>query len=445
MGMPSRTPWLSAWFPVLLAALAALIPTLLVAQRANPVERQLIAAGLWAEARYNYAYWDAVRANWDSAFAATVTATQARPGPTDLQYFHRLRRWGALLNDGQLEILPPSGVANRIARPPLELRSIERRPFIMDYAVNDEMRVARPERLAEVLAVQGVPAAQWIRDSVLPEVSAANDASRWERAVARMLEGDRGTALLLVLRLPGGAQRGASFTRSVSLATRWPIEPHALELDTLPDGAIWVRVTSFVDPDVVSQFDRAIGPAVREGPRHRGLVVDLREATWTVDGRDNSYALLSRFIERPFLSARQRMPLYRPDSASLWVSTPSGMIWPPPTHEHAAYTGPVAVLMSPRTAGPAEDFLVAFQAGGRGPTFGESSAGSTGQTVVRTLPGGWKLRVTAARDASPDGKEFVPTGIAPQFPVEVRVEDILAGRDAVLDRARAYLADAARR
>ena len=229
--MLSRTLWLSAWFPVLLVA-----P--LVAQRANPVERQLIAAGLWAEARYNYAYWDAVRANWDSAFAATVTATQARPGPTDLQYFHRLRRWGALLNDGQLEILPPTSIANRIARPPLELRSIERRPFIIDYAVNDEMRVARPERLAEVLAVQGVPAAQWIRDSVLPEVSAANDASRWDRAVARMLEGERGTALLLVLRLPGGAERGASLTRSVPLAARWPIEPQALAVDTLPDGAI---------------------------------------------------------------------------------------------------------------------------------------------------------------------------------------------------------------
>jgi carboxyl-terminal processing protease len=425
-------------FPVLLA-----MP--LGAQRTNPVDRQLIAAGLWAEARYNYAYWDAVRANWDSAFAATVTATQARPGPTDLQYFHRLRRWGALLNDGQLEILPPTSVANRIARPPLELRSIERRPFIMDYAVNDEMRVARPERLAEVLAVQGVPAAQWIRDSVLPEVSAANEASRWDRAVARMLEGERGTALLLALRLPGGKERGASLTRSVPLAARWPIEPQAIEVDTLLDGAIWIRVTSFADPDVVREFDRAIGAAVREGPRHRGLIVDLRESAWTADGRENSYALLSRLIERPFLSARQRMPLYRPDSTSVWVSTPSGMIWPPATHEHGAYTGPVAVLMSPRTAGPAEDFLVAFQAGGRGATFGESSAGSTGQTVVRTLSGGWKVRVTAARDAFPDGTEFVPTGIAPQIPVAVRVEDVLAGRDAVLERARAYLTDAARR
>src|SRR3954469_22348541 len=107
--MFSRTPWLSAWLPTLLA-----IP--LAAQRANSaqVDRQLVAAGLWADARYNYAYWDAVRANWDSAFAATVTYTGERPAPTDLQFFRRLRRWTALLNDGQLELLPPNAIANRI-------------------------------------------------------------------------------------------------------------------------------------------------------------------------------------------------------------------------------------------------------------------------------------------------------------------------------------------
>src|SRR5262245_13687457 len=94
-------------------------PALLAAQRvpASPasVDRQLVAAGLWTDARYNYAYWDAVRANWDSAFAATVTLTEQRPPPSDLQFYHRLRRWSALLRDGQLEIVPPASIANRIA------------------------------------------------------------------------------------------------------------------------------------------------------------------------------------------------------------------------------------------------------------------------------------------------------------------------------------------
>src|SRR5436190_440298 len=354
--MLSRMLWLSAWFPALLAVPLAAQPA-----RPTPADRQLIVAGLWAAARYNYAYWDAVRANWDSAFAATVTFTGERPAPNDHKFYY--------------------------------------------------------------------------------------EASRWERAVARMLDGERFTALHLLLKLPGGAERGASVTRSVPLTSHWPIEHEPLEADTLPDGVIWVRVNTFSDPDVLEQFDRAIGDATREGPRHRGLILDLRETEWSAEGRDRSYELLSRLIERPFLTARRKMVLYRPDTTGVWLSVPSDTIWPPSKRERVAYSGPVALLISPRTSGPAEDLLVSFQAGGRGPTFGETSAGNTGETVTLALASGWKLRVTVARDAfpAPDGKEFVRTGIPPQYPVEVRVEDVLAGRDAVLDRARAYLTETARR
>jgi len=404
-----------------------------------------VAAGLWAEARYNYAYWDGVRANWDSAFAATVTYTEARPAPNDVQFFRRLRRWGALLNDGQLEILAPAAIANRIARPPLALRSVERRPFIMDYVLNDEMRVARPQRLAEILAVQGIAAAAWIRDSVLPEIAGADEASRWERAVTQMLDGERGTALQLQLRLPGGTERGVSVTRTLALSARSSLDRAALEADTLPDGVIWMRVSSLADPDVVSLFDRALGDAAREGPGHPGLILDLRETTWTAPERDQNYApLLSRLIDRPFLTPRRRTPRYSLDSLD-WISTPSDTIWPPARRERIAYSGPVAVLCSPRTAGAAEDFVVAFRAGGRGPIIGERTAGSTGQTAVLPLGTGWKIRLTVSRDAFPDGKEFVGLGIAPDFAVDVHVADVLAGRDAVLDRARAYLTETARR
>jgi hypothetical protein len=445
----SRTLWLVPVFPTLLAA-----------QRPSgsssnlvPVARQLAAAGFWAEARYNYAYWDAVRANWDSAFAATTSYIAGRPVPTDVQFVRRLRRWGALLNDGQFDILAPAPIASRIARPPLALQSIERRPFIMDYATNDEMRVARPERLAEILAVQGIPAADWIRDSVLPEIPAGTELSRWERAVLHMLEGERGTALHLLLRLPGGAERGASVTRSVPSTARWPLEPPAFDADTLPDGAIWVRISSFVDDDVPERFARAVGDAAREGPRHRGLILDLRETTWTAAGREHGYAMLARLIDKPFLTSRWRTPQYRPayrgadspDSAGAWLQAPSDTIWPQARRERPAYSGPVAVLVSARTAGPAEDFLVAFRAGHRGPLIGEASAGSTGQTTTVPLPGGWQLRVTVTRDAFPDGREFVRTGIVPDIEVGVRVDDVLAGRDAVLERARAYLTELARR
>src|SRR3989454_11039284 len=124
--MRSRTPWFSVWFPALLFA-----P--LSAQRVNPVDRHIVAAGLWSEARYNYAYWDAVRANWDSAFAATVTMIDTRVGPggpggaggaggtggatlTDLQFFRELRAWGALLPHGPFQLRPPAPTAPRAPR-----------------------------------------------------------------------------------------------------------------------------------------------------------------------------------------------------------------------------------------------------------------------------------------------------------------------------------------
>jgi hypothetical protein len=432
--MPSRTPWLVWWFPALVAAPLA-------AQRPTPVlDRQLIAAGIWAEARYNYAYWDAVRANWDSAFAATLNYASAGTRVTDLQLFRRLRRWVALLNDGQVEVLPPTAIASRMARPPLLVRGIERRAFIIDWAANDEMRVARPERLAEIVAVQGIPAADWIRDSVLPETPGATEISRWERAIARMLEGERGTALHLQLRLPSGDERGASITRSVALTERWPLERPPLEADTLPDGAVWLRVNSLADPDAVRRFDAAVGQ------RARGIVLDLRETTWTSSGRENGYAILARLIDRPIVTSRWRTPQYRPayrgtdtpDSSGAWLAAASDTI--APRRDRAAYLGPAAVLSSGRTAGAAEDFVVAFRNGARGPVIGETTAGSTGQTLLLPLTAGWQFRVTVTRDAFPDGTEFVRTGIAPELPMTPRVEDLLVGRDAALDRAREYLA-----
>jgi hypothetical protein len=441
--MLSRTLRSAAWFPtaLVLAAPLTLKDAVAAAQRLSFVDRQLVAAGVWSEARYNYAYWDAVRADWDSAFAAVVTDAAGRGSPSDVQFFRRLRRFVALLGDGQAEVLPPFAIADRVARPPLVLRSIERRPFIMDYALNDEMRIARPQRLTEIVLVQGIPAEQWIRDSVLPEVPGATESSRWERAVARMLEGQKGTALHLQLRPPGGEERGASVTRSVALTAPWPLQRPALEVDTLPDGAIWVRVNSLADPAVVPAFDRALGDA----PRVTGIVLDLRETARTGSGRENGYAILARLIDRQVLTSRWRTPQYRPayrgadapDSSGAWLAAPSDTIRP--RQGRAGFLSPVALLASPRTAGAAEDLLVAFRNASRGPVIGETSAGSTGQTLLLPLPRGWQFRVTVTRDAFPDGTEFVRTGIAPELAVAVRVDDVLAGRDAALERARAYL------
>ena len=411
----------------------------LVGQQLGPVERSRLAAAVWAEARYNDPAWDRVRANWDSGFADALTAANGREPP--LAYFRRLQRLVALLDDGQAMLVPPPAIAGRWGRPPVDLLSVERRPFLVDYADNDELSVAHLRRNTEIVAVQGIPAERWIRDSVLPAIPAATDAARWALAVAHMLDGEKGTALHLLLRLPGGEQRGASVTRSVSLLDRWPLSPAPLRVDTLADSIVWVRIASFADADVARGFDRAFPDFAAV----RGLILDLREHDGTGGGRETGYRMLGRLVGRPLVTSRWRTPQYRPayrgqdmpDSAGAWFAAPPDTILP--RSDLPVFGGPVAVLSSSRTGGSAEDVLIAYRNAGRGPIIGETSAGSAGQVSELRLYRDWRLRLTVTRDAFPDGTEIQGLGIAPELPVDVKVSDFLAGKDASLERAREYI------
>src|SRR5437879_7677278 len=171
----------------------AVSATTLAGQQLVATERAEVVATIWAEARYNFAFWDRVRADWDSALSANLRLA-AQP-QSDVLFYRRLRRLVALLGDGQAAVVPPANLRSRIARAPLLLESVEQRPLIREYAENDEMRVARPERLAEILAVQGVPAETWIRDSGLPETSADGPRDRWAAAGQCMHHRAEGTTL----------------------------------------------------------------------------------------------------------------------------------------------------------------------------------------------------------------------------------------------------------
>lgn len=434
--MPSHAPVRSVTW--LLYALVASAPlTAARAQELTAADRQGAVTRIWSGARYHFAYWDRVKADWDSAFAASLAAA-ARP-QTDVEFYRRLRRLTALLDHSQTAVLPAPPARDRMARPPLELASIEGRPFIMDYAENDEMRVARPQRLAEIVAVQGVPAERWITDSILPETPGTRVEERWQRAVRGMLEGPRGTALHLLLRLPGGETRGASVTRSVTPHARWPLRRPALEVDTLPDRSVWIRLNDFDDPDLGKDFDRAFPDFTGVS----GVVLDLRWNSSTTASA--GYALLARLVSRPFVTVRWRAPQYRAADAGRDSVAPMG--WYAggpdtvrPRTDRPGYTGPLAALASTATGGAAEDFLVALRNASRGPIIGEPTAGQAGRTVTLPLTRGWRFAVCATRHAFPDGAEFVDGGIAPEQRVLTTVADVLNGRDAPLERAREYLA-----
>src|SRR2546430_10764146 len=143
------------------------------------------------------------------------------------------------------------------------------------------MRVARPDGLAEIAAARGIRAEAWIRDRVLREIPAATPADRWQRAVGWMLQGEKGTSLHLLIRVPGADPRGLSVTRSLSLNDRWPLDPPAFAVDSLPGGIAIVRIGSLAEEDVVRQFDRTYP----DFGAVQGMVLDLRTASGGPTGK----------------------------------------------------------------------------------------------------------------------------------------------------------------
>ncbi len=94
---------------------------------------------------------------------------------------------------------------------------------------------------------------------------------------------------------------------------------------------------------------------------------------------------------------------------------------------------PMVILTNHGTVSAAEDFVsVASVMGAE--RVGETTAGSTGEMVRSSLPGGGTLFVLSKWDRAASGEEYVGRGFAPHLPCSPTLKDLLAGRDPVLGK-----------
>jgi hypothetical protein len=201
-----------------------------------------------------------------------------------------------------------------------------------------------------------------------------------------------------------------------------------------------IRVDAFTD---AASVDRALDEALRLNPA--GIILDLR----TCPGVDaSSLRMLARLIDRPveigtYVNAARRADVApeMTDAPRATVSSASSVRelqslldregWASVRVEPAreglvtgAYSGPLVVLTSRRTASSCEPLVRALQQTGRAKVIGEPTAGRPFLSSERDLGQGWVLRVSAFDLVPPDGRPLssdpAKRAIAP---------DIRAGRE----------------
>jgi C-terminal processing protease CtpA/Prc len=383
----------------------------------------------WSEARHGFAHFDHVpELDWNRTYMEYLGKVLA--APTTEAYYRVMMEVAPLLRDGHTNIYPPEALYDKLtARPPLMTELVEGKVLVTQ--VRSPSLAGRIKAGEEIVAIGGQPVKTYAEANVVRHVSASTPQDRDVRAYGyQLLQGDAKKPLQLRLRGADGKERNETVARS-GYGDVQPAPP--AELRMLPGNIAYLRVDTFDNDSGVKALEAAL-PQVLQAA---GLVIDVRNNGG--GNGDNGFNILSYLDNKPFATA----PAYVRDDTALERTSGMGLIkWRPVEGSNQfqrprerVYTGPVAVLIGPRSFSAAEDFAVSYEAMRRGPLIGTPTAGSTGQPLFMDLPGGGRARICVKRDVRPDGRTFVGKGVQPSIVVEPTVADLRAGRDAALERA----------
>jgi carboxyl-terminal processing protease len=216
---------------------------------------------------------------------------------------------------------------------------------------------------------------------------------------------------------------------------RWPGSEHTDITAREEDGFVYIRIPTFADP----KFEKAALERVRKATDAKPLVLDVRGN----HGGSTPGDLVEALMDRPFRWYAESTPF----SAGLFkyqgsLGEHSDLYWYGSVNKPSGkgFKGPVYILVDGGCFSACEDFVLPFKDNHRATIIGETSAGSTGQPFGKDFGNGMGIGLSTKREFFPDGSQFEGVGITPDVIVKLTADDLRAGRDPVLSRAKEMIA-----
>lgn len=384
---------------------------------------------LWAQAKFGFAnFWHVPQLNWDQTFRDFIPKVLSTKSTKE--YYRVLQSFYALLQDGHSNVYSPDEIEGRFGRIALRTRLVDGHILVTgSLSPTADMQGLHPGD--EILTINGLPAIAWAERNVMPYVSSSSEQDRKTRTFDyQLFWAPFGTPFILGTENSVGKRETHTF-----LARHIIINGRQFEFRPLPGNVAYVALNSFEGDTAAKEWDRN-WPEIQKA---KSLILDLREN----GGGDDSigFHILSTLLSKDSPGELSR--------STRWIATyrawgraetplrfPVDIIHADPARH---FTGPVAMLISPRTFSAGEDMVVAFAQARRGVLVGEATGGSSGQPLMFKLPGGGMARICTKHDSFADGREFVGVGVIPDVPVHLTRSDIAEGRDRVLESALNWL------
>jgi C-terminal processing protease CtpA/Prc len=389
-------------------------------------ERLISFIRLWAEVKYNFAFFDRVpKVNWDNVleeYLPRITQEQ-----NTQEYYKLLQTCFARLNDGHTDIISPPTTNMMI--PPILIRPIDGKAIVFKVEdVNEVVQAGITEGM-EITQVDGRTVNSILETDIYPYICAGSKQFKELKAYSQLLAGDFASKINICFADMQGVTHEATLTRSYPIYGV-PFNKPVLTYKKLENGIVYVALNSFEDEAIVREFDNVFHEILNSN----GLIIDIRENGG--GNSSNGNAIIGRLTNKPLLGSRWKSPQHTAvfKAWKMQEKFYEGNANSIPVQGDRPFLGPIVILTGAGTISAAEDFLIPLHAAGRAILVGEKTAGTTGQPLIIELPKGGKARICTKHDTYPDGKEFVGIGIIPDVEVHPTQKDIYNGQDIIMDK-----------
>ncbi len=428
---------------------------------------------IWKEAAYNFAFWDKVDIDWDEEYKKALDRILKTKDPYD--YYRKLMRFTALLNDGHTDV----GFPNEIARNPeyfsmLPVYFAKPGDEITVVSTSEELKDRIP-LFSTLVQIDGTGIHDYIKENCYPYFWHANEAACGVSVMNHLVFGRRGSSAVYTfakdgkefdIRLEKAEPSGIVWRKaepvSQSGATQRLIshsDAHTVHLTD--DGIAVIRISSFDDASVPGKINACFD----ELKSAKGYILDVRGNSG--GNSEHADAVAAMFISGDFHSCYAEAQVYEPtykawsvfredfkglspDQALLKYADDAFSLKSYRMQKHICYVrdkgnavtnhapgkldGPVAVLMNQYTFSAAEDFVDVMKTYTNAVFIGNKTAGTSGQPLCEALESGGFFRICTRRCIAQNGEDIYNKGFAPDIRIIPTAEDIASGRDTVLEK-----------
>ena len=442
------------------------------------VQEQIYGLSLiWSEAKYNFAFWN-VRKNVDWDFAYRELLKKIVQPMEIIDYYLELSKFISLLNDGHTHIDFPNEISKNFMALPIKIKNYNGKHIITNVASGCPVPV-----FSEIYKINDMDFDAYMTEKILPYCWNIKPTSSYE--MLYIFSWQDGTADKnayafipiieknkdIKLSTSNGIFNISPCSRNIEWSLPYILKcgedlketfiSNGLIINYTNDNIAVLTLPTFMDDSMPDNFYNRLD----ELKNCKGFIIDIRD---NGGGHSNNADMFSQaFIKGEFQTGKVKHPLH---NAAYKAWGPAiGKDWSDYTYDFndpwakkvydfcennifeeeisTAYypdcpltlNQPVVILENSATGSSSENLLINFDNIGRATIVGVPSYGTTGNPLFIDLPGGGKARICTRRYTYPNDKEFINVGIEPHIYADLTLDNLLNGRDSVLDKGLSVL------